>query len=914
MSIEKENVLVQVGDNMIFDNPVKGLKQSQECLKNCAESIENWLKGDGNAMILDGSPPKASKLTDGNPDPAVFPSISNGAQKQREEDMMGALKSPRLWADSNMDTSLAGALIQSQGVAKNSDKSGGKLMKRKRASVDGNALSIDKASLVTECRRELNYLFEYYKELSGQILKMEEGASSSNNSLIACLLEESNLSYSKLVEVIYEKLKEKEGISLAFVRGAVLSVGQRMPYGIANAEADVLEDESESCLWCWETRDMKLLPANQRGELNVRRVGRKKVHERISALSATLSALEISESQDNYKSNLSKTSVKLGKTLNAEEIRSLVEKKKQKNDTGMAEKAAKQKEKESTRDIQKEKLQTDKEIKKMQEEAEKEAKRREKEEAESKKQLKRQQEEAERDRRRRQREEAELKEQRSVKKQATIMERFLKAKKGNNTSLSVEKLSSMKDPICDSSCKVEVVNSTTALMDSAFSTQDSLALEDLRKLHSYGWHNLSRCNRSCYWGTRQNPKIELFKKLKLHESSVVLGPSSKAKTPIDEVATCDNGETSLNKIADYGSERPLNDHTSTAPLSVRSLRKKLLQFDKSNRPAYYGTWSKKSCAVGPRHPFKKDPDLDYDVDSDEEWEEEEPGESLSDCDKDADEERLEEENLKIEDEEESEDDFFVPDGYLSEDEGVEVDNKSDDETGSSPSDRPEVESEEIRLLLQRQKYLQNLTEQALRKGHPFVILNLMHEKTEMKVEDVNGTSKNEQMCLQALCMQACPGGFVVDISIDPCPQNEHQEVLLSQNKTNKTPSPTTAMLLDSDLPEIVSSIQSNSQGINKVLESLQGKFPTMPKSQLRNKVKEISDYVDNRWQVKKEILDRLGLSTSPGKGSKPKGITTFFSKRCLPPKSESISASDTSPQQCSKAQVLPGDGTQCSSV
>lgn len=26
-------------------------------------------------------------------------------------------------------------------------------------------------------------------------------------------------------------------------------------------------------------------------------------------------------------------------------------------------------------------------------------------------------------------------------------------------------------------------------------------------------------------------------------------------------------------------------------------------------------------AVGPRHPFKKDPALDYDIDSDEEWEE-----------------------------------------------------------------------------------------------------------------------------------------------------------------------------------------------------------------------------------------------------------------------------------------------------
>ena len=52
-------------------------------------------------------------------------------------------------------------------------------------------------------------------------------------------------------------------------------------------------------------------------------------------IAATLSALAIPEIQDNYKSNLNKTSIKLGKTLNLEEIRSLVEKKKQKNDTNM---------------------------------------------------------------------------------------------------------------------------------------------------------------------------------------------------------------------------------------------------------------------------------------------------------------------------------------------------------------------------------------------------------------------------------------------------------------------------------------------------------------------------------------------------------------------------------------------------
>ena len=242
----------------------------------------------------------------------------------------------------------------------------------------------------------------------------------------------------------------------------------------------------------------------------------------------------------------------------------------------------------------------EKEIKRLQEESEKEAKRREKEEAESKKQLKKQQEEAEKDQRRHERAEAELKEQRSVKKQATIMERFLKAKKSNNNSSSIEKRSSMKDPTCDSPRKVEMVSATTSLMDNAFSMKGSLALEDLRKLHTDKWHKLFRCNRSCHWGVRRNPKIEVFKELKLHESSIGSGPSGKSETPIKQVVSCKgfSGEPSLNELVDDGSaESFVNDHTNMASLSVQLLRKKLLQFDKSNRPAYYGTLSKKRQAL-----------------------------------------------------------------------------------------------------------------------------------------------------------------------------------------------------------------------------------------------------------------------------------------------------------------------------
>ncbi|NXK93567.1 CAF1A factor, partial [Formicarius rufipectus] len=91
-------------------------------------------------------------------------------------------------------------------------------------------------------------------------------------------------------------------------------------------------------------------------------------------------------------------------------------------------------------------------------------------------------------------------------------------------------------------------------------------------------------------------------------------------------------------------------------------RMKLLQFCENHRPAYWGTWNKKTSLIHARNPWAKDSKLlDYEVDSDEEWEEEEPGESLSHSEEDDEEEG---------EDEDDDDGFFVPHGYLSEDEGV----------------------------------------------------------------------------------------------------------------------------------------------------------------------------------------------------------------------------------------------------
>ena len=44
----------------------------------------------------------------------------------------------------------------------------------------------------------------------------------------------------------------KDGMSAATVKNSVLKVGQKVTYGVPNVEADVLKDQSQTCLWCWD--------------------------------------------------------------------------------------------------------------------------------------------------------------------------------------------------------------------------------------------------------------------------------------------------------------------------------------------------------------------------------------------------------------------------------------------------------------------------------------------------------------------------------------------------------------------------------------------------------------------------------------------------------------------------------------
>lgn len=365
--------------------------------------------------------------------------------------------------------------------------------------------------------------------------------------------------------------------------------------------------------------------------------------------------------------------------------------------------------------------------------------------------------------------------------------------------------------------------------------------------------------------------------------------------------------TNIEKLIDGWNENKNDSKDNSVIDSQKFTRsKQLLQFDKSHRPAFYGYWPKKSEVVKPRCPLVKDPELDYEIDSDEEWEEEEPGESLSDCDKEEEEENTEENLSKADDEDESEDGFFVPDGYLSENEGVEVERMDHselvEEANGSPS-CPQIETEELSLFFKQLKHLNTLTEHALKKNRPFVVSNLMHEKSQS--QPLSSTPESEQTCLQALSIRAFPVGPSIDLVAPNDIQEDEkqkQEDCSSSSKVGVVPIASGATITDSDLPEIVTIIQSCPHGINVVVKSLRDKFPNVAKSQLKSKVREISIFSDNRWQVKKEILEKFGLSRSPEKTvRRTKSIAAFFSKRCLPPAGKTTNPNQVSPQPMEKA-------------
>ena len=166
-----------------------------------------------------------------------------------------------------------------------------------------------------------------------------------------------------------------------------------------------------------------------------------------------------------------------------------------------------------------------------------------------------------------------------------------------------------------------------------------------------------------------------------------------------------------NAMADQQSNRPEDDIiVEGSQGDKKTYRVKLLQFVENTRPAYFGTWRKKSRSVTGRRPFGKDLIyFDYELDSDDEWEEEdqEKGEELKDSDSEE----------RVEDEEEDNDDyeideFFVPHGHLSDDENQDEEYFEVEELPDGQRKRKMLTKEKL-LIEERTKKLKSLAPKAI---------------------------------------------------------------------------------------------------------------------------------------------------------------------------------------------------------
>ncbi|WVZ62687.1 hypothetical protein U9M48_012402 [Paspalum notatum var. saurae] len=365
---------------------------------------------------------------------------------------------------------------------------------------------------------------------------------------------------------------------------------------------------------------------------------------------------------------------------------------------------------------------SDQELKHMKGKAEREAKRIERES----KRLKKHQEEAVKAKKRKEKEEAELKRQADIQRQSKFMERLFKRKPDSNTESSASH--HLEKTTCSKSSGniEEHAVATTSAMDCTMSQPNHLRVEEFWEGHVARWTKLSKHSKFHHWGVRRSPKVQLFPDLKLRRSSAPAPFDNMLTQTKEQSSQEDSGSFDFTKLLDERKTQSIESNIlSKTAWNIKSspalLVMKLLQFDGSSRPAYYGTWRKKSSTVSARKPFQSDPELNYGVESDEE---DDPGQRLSDFDEDDEKDMNEHEST----EEEIENDVVVPNDYLSEDEIMRYEHLYGkfDETCSVLTAPLDI-VEEPDVLLQREKFLHSATE----RQKPLLISNLDHRKLDL---------------------------------------------------------------------------------------------------------------------------------------------------------------------------------------
>ena len=424
---------------------------------------------------------------------------------------------------------------------------------------------------------------------------------------------------------------------------------------------------------------------------------------------------KLTPKQEARKAELEKK--RLEKERKKEEERLEKEKKKEeerlekerKKEEERKEKEAKKEEERKEREAKKEEERKEKEAKKEEERREKEAKK-EEERKEKEAKLKKKQEEKEKKEEERKQKEEERKqkeeEKRIKEEEKRKLEELEKAKKAK-VAQTFTKFFIKKDPAVQETAPEE---KTSANNLNLFRVKKDMRIAPLVRVDMTE-EGKSDLEQSLKFESGKKSDWLTIIKTEKRNSPRTWPPEELKKDDGDDIEILDEDEED-DEVADDIGGNVIDDEDEIMKLKPKKTKAKLLQFTENQRPAFYGTFSKKSKFVGPRTPFGKDiAFFDYDYDSDDDWEEEEPGESLM-----SDEEQPDRE----EDEEDEEDDdgFFVGHGVLDKDEITAHDD--DEEGGEDGEDDFDEDLEVKKQKIKEQQFLAEYNNKKLHKLKPRV--------------------------------------------------------------------------------------------------------------------------------------------------------------------------------------------------
>lgn len=621
-----------------------------------------------------------------------------------------------------------------------------------------------------------------------------------------------------------------------------------------SGESSQHSDPNAETLWQWELKDIKVLPKPLRPVAAAIRKRAQKVGERLMAL--THARNTISRVQPHGPLMLYKGAKAFETVANLSSISAFLD------DLASEVNAAETKasaEIAAVNDIERLKREKEEEKERLKRNKEEERERLKKEKEEEKERLKREKEE-ERERLKEEAVSAKIakktgfKDKEELNKTANKFKSFFKA----STPSTSDPNKQTPNQLLPHSSTVSAALGTTPHPPS-FSTPMRIGLDGV--MDEGLTSNYSEADIEAQWKSFVN-RLRIARREKKEKPPSTIGlPPVWARHPGAVEAAAER----LQRVIDSG----------TDPTAVKTWRRKFIWFPAdSARPPYYGSWPAPGKEVGPRRPLGRDETLDYEVMSDIDWEEEPEGSSLSKADSE-DEVMAEDDGINGGGDDDS---FMVADGYLSADEGVELEEAEEEDMAvdsefGGPGDGnygfPTGQLEESSSTARKQAFgaLQIQMERARRAGKPLVVLR------DEPAHPLTGCIPGDPSLLPALAMEVIlpAAKFWAPTVEDIMPTNGFAQTKKEKNleeEQDNNAHTTKGKLCRKDaleelVPLLASYIENNAtlkkpnliEGFIQLQTHAQCK---VPKKWVNEKISELAERSGGRWKLRE-----AGPSTNP---------------------------------------------------